>query len=113
MQFQMNLKDEYFDKMKSGQKIYEIRLNDEKRQKLNIGDSIVFCRNGDEDDCIHTFVEDLLHFNSFANMLLFLPVAQLGFENKTRKEIEEVYHSFYPPELEQKYKVLAIKLKIM
>ena len=37
----MKIKAIYFDKIKSGEKIYEIRLHDEKRRKLKIGDGLV------------------------------------------------------------------------
>lgn len=34
MQYEMKLDRKPFDKIKCGEKIYELRLNDEKRQKL-------------------------------------------------------------------------------
>lgn len=38
----MKLRENPFIAMKTGYKTIELRLNDEKRQTLNIGDSIVF-----------------------------------------------------------------------
>ena len=38
----MTLQGDHFDSIKSGNKIYEIRLNDEKREKIQIGDKILF-----------------------------------------------------------------------
>lgn len=42
MNYEMKLRAIYFDKIKSGEKIYEIRLNDERRKDLKVGDTIVF-----------------------------------------------------------------------
>ena len=40
MLHEMKLQDQYFDMVKSGAKIYEGRLNDEKRKLINVGDVI-------------------------------------------------------------------------
>ena len=45
--FIMKLKPEFFDQVKSGKKIYEVRIYDEKRQKVAIGDNIIFKREPD------------------------------------------------------------------
>ena len=42
MVHEMKLRRYYFDKIKCGEKIYELRLNDEKRRKISIGDQILF-----------------------------------------------------------------------
>ena len=39
---EMKLKPQYFDMVISGTKIYEIRLNDEKRRLIEVGDKINF-----------------------------------------------------------------------
>lgn len=38
MKYEMKLNNEPFNSIKSGMKTIEMRLNDEKRQKLNVGD---------------------------------------------------------------------------
>ena len=42
MEHTMNLVPWAFEEVKSGRKDIEVRLNDEKRQKMNVGDIIVF-----------------------------------------------------------------------
>lgn len=44
MEHFMRLHEEPFELIKFGKKIIEIRLNDEKRQKVNIGDTITFSK---------------------------------------------------------------------
>ena len=39
---EMKLNKEPFEKIRDGKKTIELRLNDEKRQRVRVGDSIVF-----------------------------------------------------------------------
>lgn len=41
MKHEMKIREVYFNKIKSGEKIYEIRLNDEKRRLIDVGDVLV------------------------------------------------------------------------
>lgn len=107
----MKLREIYFNKIKNGEKIYEIRLNDEKRQLINVGDVIIFKKEPELQDSIQTVVEDLVYFKSFSEMINTLPLSKVGFENETKQEIEDIYHQFYSKEDEAKYGVLAIKIK--
>lgn len=112
MEYEMKLQPIYFEKIKSGKKIYEIRLNDEKRQLLKIGDTLTFLKEPDLIEPLQTTIEDLIHFKSFSEMLETLPASKIGFDNYSKNEIEDIYHEFYSPEKENRFGVLAIKLKI-
>lgn len=49
MRYTMKLRPQPFNMIRSGQKTFELRLYDEKRQKLQIGDEIEFsCPEGNE-----------------------------------------------------------------
>ena len=109
----MKLQSKYFDKIKQGEKIYEIRLNDEKRKLINIDDTIIFKKEPDYTENIFCKVTDLIHFNSFNSMIDALPPTFVGFENLTINEIVNIYHEFYSPCDEIKYGVLAIKVEII
>ena len=74
----MKLKRAPFDKIKNGSKTIELRLNDEKRQKVNIGDFIEFCCIDEPNKRIQTRVTNLHHFNSFAELYATLPKEKLG-----------------------------------
>ena len=50
MEHTMKLYAENFDALKSGEKIREYRLNDEKRQLVKVGDTIRFIRLPDMDE---------------------------------------------------------------
>lgn len=113
MKHEMKLQSIYFDKIKIGQKIYEIRLNDEKRRIIDVGDVIIFKREPEQVESLDTVVEDLIYFDSFKEMIDTLPLTKVGFEKETKKEVEDIYHSFYSVENEKKYGVVAIKVKLL
>ncbi len=108
----MNLQPIYFEKIKDGTKIFEIRLNDEKRQKIKVGDCIIFANQADKNQTIEVVVKDLLHFNSFKQMTNSLPLPQVGFDGLNASQVEKIYHEFYSTENEKHYGVLAIKVKL-
>lgn len=112
MNFNMNLRKIYFDKIKSGEKIYEIRLNDEKRQQLSVGDSINFFNEENPPEQIETIIEELQIFDSFHKIATTIESSKIGFSNSTIDEIIKTYESIYSKEKEQKYKVLAIKISL-
>ena len=113
MNHEMNLKEIYFDKIKSGEKIYEIRLNDEKRKLVKVGDIIVFKRQPEFKETIKTVVKDLIYFNSFTEMINSLPIEKVGFKGKPLEEIIDIYHQIYSEENEKKYGVLSIKIEVI
>lgn len=113
MLHEMKLQSKYFDKIKSGEKIYEVRLNDEKRKNIDVGDTIIFSREADLKEKIMTSVQDLLYFASFEEMAKTLPSKDIGLENMDIKSIINTYHTFYSLENEKKYGVVGIKIKAL
>ena len=70
----MKLNPEPFNMISSGQKTIELRLNDGKRQLINIGDKIVFTNTADSEHKITVVVVDLHKFNSFEELYNTLPL---------------------------------------
>ncbi|MGN1200798.1 MAG: ASCH domain-containing protein [Candidatus Caccovivens sp.] len=100
---EMKLQAIYFDKIKNGQKIYEIRLNDKKRQMIDAGDILIFKKEPDLKETLKTIVKDLIYFKSFNEMVNTLPMNKIGFENITNDEVDNIYYGFYSVEDELKY----------
>ena len=98
MVHEMKLRAIYFDKIKAGEKIYEIRLNDEKRKLIDVGDVIVFKKEPELNEVLKAVVKDLIYFNSFNEMSTTLPLEKVGFENKPLDEVVAIYHQFYSEE---------------
>lgn len=111
--FIMKLKPEFFDLIKSGKKEYEVRLNDEKRQKVSVGDRIIFKKEPDLFDGVIVTVEQVKRFNSFYKMAEMLSLKSLGFPDKNAEEIAEMYHKIYSEEDEKKYGVVVFKIKLV
>ena len=112
MKHEMKLKNKYFDMIKAGEKIYEVRLNDEKRRLLHEGDELVFKREPELEETLTTIIKDLIYFESFHEMASTIPAEKVGFANMGIGEIVDVYHEFYDVNDEQKYGVVAIKVVV-
>jgi len=109
----MKLKEEFFDKVKSGKKIYEVRLYDEKRQKVCVGDTIIFKKMPELIDGVVTKVVDVKKFESFEQMAQTLSLASVGFEKKNAAQVSRFYRSIYGREDEKKYGVVVFKLELV
>lgn len=110
MTHEMKLQAKYFDLIKQGKKIYEIRLNDEKRQLIQVGDVIIFKKEPELSETLNVVVNDLIYFKAFEQMAKSLPLEKVGFETETISEVVDIYHQFYTPENEIKYGVVAMKI---
>ena len=109
MKFSMKLKKQYFDMIKNGEKTYEIRLYDEKRQQISLGDTIEFSLdNGLEK--IECVVKETLFAPNFKTLLNFLPIKKVGFES-VEKALETCYQ-IYTKEQEKEFGVIAINIDL-
>ena len=68
MAHEMKLQPEYYDFILTGTKRIEIRLFDEKRQQIKIGDTIKFLKEPDLNESFNAKVTGLLRYNSFEDM---------------------------------------------
>lgn len=98
-----------FAKIQAGTKTVEIRLYDEKRKLLAVGDEIEFSLMTDPDQKILTRITDLVPFKTFAELFNAFPPESLGAE--TAGEWEGMY-TYYTKEQEQEYGVLGICIKL-
>lgn len=107
----MHLKEGPFELIKAGQKIMEIRLNDEKRRKIKIGDTIFFSKLLDGQEKIKVKVTGLLHYPSFQELYNDIPQKLLGYENKSMEWFLAGTYEIYDKEKEEKYGALAIRIE--
>ncbi len=59
MNHEMHLEKDPFNKIMNGEKKIEYRVNDEKRRKMKIGDTITFYLRPEEKEFIKTKIMDL------------------------------------------------------
>lgn len=109
----MKLRREPFEKIASGRKTIELRLYDEKRQQIKVGDRILF-RNTATDETLTATVMKLLRFDSFEELYKSLPLLKCGY---TTEDIDTAHPSdmeaYYSAEEQQKYGVVGIELSIV
>ncbi len=109
----MRLNAESFQKIKAGTKIVEVRLADEKRRKLHIGDEIRFFKLPDRKESIIVKVKRLEKFSSFKEMFEIIDKKLLGHSRLNMEQQLERIYRIYAKEEEEKKGVLAIFFGLM
>ncbi len=98
--------------IKSGKKTIELRLNDEKRRTIMVGDSIIFTNTENRDMKIAATVIALHKFESFAELYKHLPLLKCGYtENDIDTARPEDMDIYYSPEKQREYGALGIEIK--
>lgn len=109
----MKLNPAPFEMIKSGRKTIELRLYDEKRQLIKIGDEIIFTNTATE-ETIHNQVLNLHRFDSFVELYESLPLLKCGYTSEnvgsaTPADMEQ----YYSVDEQNKYGVLGIEIKVL
>ena len=110
----MNLHKQPFSMIKSGKKTIELRLLDEKRKKIAIGDTLIFTSADDTAKTLTCRVKDLHIFSDFDALYQSLPLVQCGYlpcelASATPKDMKQ----YYPPEKQKEYGVVGIEFEII
>lgn len=108
---QMNLQPKFFDFIKNGTKRIELRLYDEKRQQIQLGDTIEFSKSKDENFIAE--VAGLLRYNSFNDLFKDFDISVLADASMTKQELLDSLYEFYPLERQTKYGVIGIRIKLL
>ena len=109
----MKLNPQPFEMIKNGQKTVELRLFDEKRQKIKAGDMIVFTNTATGETLTAT-VSRLHCFGSFDALYQALPLLQCGY---TAEDVAGAHPSdmeqYYSVEDQKKHGVVGIELSVL
>ena len=106
----MKLNSTPFEMIKSGEKTIELRLFDEKRQKIKVGDKIVFTDNTTS-KTLNTTVVKLHRFNTFNELYKSLPLLKCGYTSENvDKATPSDMEQYYSVEEQRKYGVVGIEL---
>ncbi len=108
MEHEMRLDPEPFRMIKSGQKTIELRLYDEKRRRIAVGDTIAFTET-ETGEKLCVAVTALHVFPSFDELYRALPLTQCGY---TEAELETASPddmlAYYTLEQQKRYGVVGI-----
>ena len=109
----MKLQEKYYNYILNGTKRIEIRLYDEKRQQIKIGDIIKFIKEPNLDESIEAKVIGLIRYNSFNDMFKDFDISLLADKRMTKDELINALEQFYTKEEQQKYGVLGIRIELL
>ena len=113
MKHEMKLQPEYYNFILNGTKRIEIRLYDEKRQQIKIGDVIKFLKKPDLTESFDVKVIGLLRYSSFEDMFKDFDISVLSDKSMTKEELITVLEQFYTKEKQEKYGVLGIRFELI
>jgi ASC-1-like (ASCH) protein len=105
---EMKLNPTSFNAIKEGRKIIESRLYDEKRQRIQLGDQILFRKMEHPDETVEVKVEGLLRRASFSELFQDFPASYFG--GASKRVLEEQIRQYYSKEDEEKFGVLGIRI---
>lgn len=108
----MKLHSSPFEMIKSGQKTIELRLYDEKRRQIKVGDNIVFTNTVTGETLTATVIK--LHvFDSFSELYKNLPLLKCGYTNDDITAASPLdMLEYYSREEEKKHGVVGIELSV-
>lgn len=110
MTHNMKLNGIPFEKIKNGSKTIELRLFDEKRRKINIGDTICFkAKTG----TITATVKALHIFHNFDELYAALPLDKCGYSaSELATASPDDMLQYYSKEQIEKYGVIGIEIEV-
>jgi ASC-1-like (ASCH) protein len=104
-----------FEKIKAGSKTIEMRLWDEKRQQMRVGDNLVFYKRPEEVETLTCTIVALHRFASFKAMCEALPVERMGYEGASlaawQTHGDPGMAAFYSAQDEARYGVVGIEVE--
>ena len=107
----MSLQNQYFCLIKQGKKSIELRLWDDKRKKIKVGDIIVFHNVDSAETILETKVVQLYFAADFQELSKITNIKQTGF-NDTATMLQTL-EKIYPLSQQKKYQVVGIEIQLM
>ena len=111
--YPMQLKREHFESVANGSKIIEMRLYDEKRRKIRVGDFIEFTCADAEEKKILTQVRGIHTYPGFDELVEEFRPVELGFDKTDPGKISEYMLRLYGVEETFKNKVVALRVSVI
>ena len=113
MEMTLHLHTEIFDIVLQGTKNVEVRVNDEKRRQLKVGDTLIFIKRGGDQEKLKGIIKELKYFSSFEEVFDTYEMERIYLEDTSLEEYVELMHQFYTEEEVQKYGVVAIEFELL
>ena len=107
---EMRLHNSPFKLIKSGTKTIEMRLNDEKRQLIKVGDSIKFINRVTEEE-LTTVVKGLYYYESFDELYKHFDKVSIGYAEDEDANPDDM-SQYYSKDDILKYGVVGIEIEV-
>ncbi len=109
----MKLHDSPYRMIKDGRKTIELRLYDEKRKMISVGDEIEFVHSRDPSQALLCRVVALHTFASFKELYDNLPLLSCGYtENDIDTASPTDMNLYYSENEQEKYGVVGIEIEL-
>ena len=113
-QHRMHLAPGPFALTERGRKTVELRLWDEKRRRLRIGDVIRFESTDDDTDVLRVRVTELLCFPTFDQLYRSVPLTECGYdEGSLSAASPRDMNAYYSPEEQARWGVVGIRFELI
>ncbi len=109
----MNLQPAPMQMIRSGRKTIELRLYDEKRQRISVGDTIEFTNTENSRDILRATVKNLYVFGSFDELYQKLPLLECGYtEDNINSASALDMEQYYSKKQQSQYGVIGIRIAV-
>ena len=111
--YTMRLTPKPFAQIASGEKTIELRLYDEKRRKLAVGDTLRFIQTETQEELL-TKIEAIYIYDSFKELYNNLPLRLCGYsEDELPAAKPEDMNAYYSEEDRSRYRAVGIRIRRM
>lgn len=107
----MELQNAYYNFILKGTKRIELRLYDEKRKNIKLGD-IITVTNAQTNEEFEVKVVGLLQYETFDDLFFDFDIEVLADKSMTKEELKNELEKFYPIDKQKQYNVLGIRLEL-
>ncbi len=109
----LNLSPHPFSMIANGNKTIELRLLDEKRKGIAVGDTLIFTNTVDTSCTLTCKVKALHCFANFAELYRSLPLDKCGYlPHEIATAAPEDMEAYYSAEKQKQYGVVGIELEL-
>lgn len=110
----LHLADAPYALIAGGEKTVEVRLYDERRKEIQVGDTLAFRKTGEKKSALRARVTALYSYASFTELFSAPDMLQrTGNSGKTPEEAAEGMREYYTKEQEERDGVLGIEIELL
>ncbi len=109
----MGLQSEFYYYMLNGNKRIEVRLYDDKRKNIKLGDTIKFMLEPDRKEYFYAKVIGLLRYNSFNDLLNDIDISLVAPSRYDKNSFINELEKYYPKDKQLKYGIIGIRIELL